>query len=176
MLRVLLSHGRAVILLLYLSLGGIVLLVGERSSSTTPIRWRAVVVVLAALMAAGQAVDRPKLTYPFISWKMYARDTVRHTFQRYHATDDRGVVQEYPFVAVAFSEPRALMERVSRAVEDCACSADDPTVDSIVLGLAAIHRQATGRAMTALHIYDVSLTGPIGAPGVQVLRYSWSAN
>ena len=168
--------GHPVILLMYVSISGVVLLVSLRSFSTAPVRWRATVLLVATLMTAGQSVDRPKLTYPFVSWKMYARDTVRPTFQRYLVTDDRGDIQEYPFVAVAFSEPRALIERVFRAVEDCACSANDPTVDSIVLGLGAIYREATGRAMMALHIYDVSLTGPTGAPGVQVLHYSWSAN
>jgi hypothetical protein len=160
---------------MYLSISWVVLLVSLRGSSTVPIRWRAVVLLVAALMAAGQAVDRPKLTYPFVSWKMYARDMVRPTFQRYLSTDDRGVIHEYPFVAGAFSEPRALIERVFRAVEDCACSAHDPTVDSIIIGLGAIYLKATGRAMIAFHMYDVSLVGPTGAPGAQVLRYSWSA-
>jgi hypothetical protein len=126
------------------------------------------------LMPAGQALWHSRTTYPFVRWDMYGSSTPDSTYPAF-MIEDGGAERHYPFTEVAFSAPRAFMQRLDQLVRDCKCAGGDPLVDSVVSSLAAIHRDRTGRIITRFDVYDVPIHSPADDPGPRSLRYDWRA-
>ena len=138
-------------------------------------RLAAYVGALLRLMPAGQAYWQARTTYPFARWDMYGSTNPPDTYHEFLIRDDPGPEHPYPFADVAFSAPRAFMERVSQMVEACKCAGGDTLVDDVIAALASAHRDRTGRVITRFDVYDPQLgAGPL-EPGRRTLRYDWHA-
>ena len=153
---------------------GIVLLSGRRYLA----RDRAmagVLGVLVVLLAAGHVLRSPRWTYPFERWGMYGNPEAPSGYSEFLMRDDRGPPRLYPFSHIAPIAPRAFMLRVRQMVRLCRCERGDPVVDSLVVALAEIHRERTGRVMTQFEVYDVQRVPGTRNPGPRALRYRWRA-
>ena len=126
------------------------------------------------LMPAGQALWHSRSTYPFVRWDMYGSSTPDSTYPAF-VIEDGGAEQHYPFTEVAFSAPRAFMQRLDQLVRGCRCAGGDPLVDSVITALASIHRDRTGRTITRFEVYDVPIHSASKPAGPRTLRYDWRA-
>ena len=130
---------------------------------------------LLVLMPAGQALWHSRATYPFVRWDMYGSSTPDQSYPEFLIRDGAGPEHHYPFEEVAFSAPRAFMQRLDQLVRACKCTGGDQLVDAVIASLASIHRDRTGRTITQFDVYDVQIkTGARGA-GPRTLRYEWWA-
>ena len=169
MARLLVSY-----LLYFLVTLAIVLASGRRFLARDK-RMAAYVGALLLLMPAGQAYWQARTTYPFVRWDMYGSATPPDTYHEFLIRDDPGPEHPYPFADIAFSAPRAFMERVSQMVDACKCTGSDSVVDAVIAALASAHRDRTGRVITQFDVYDVQLGAGSLEPGRRTLRYDWHA-
>jgi hypothetical protein len=161
-------------LVYFLAALGIVLLSGRRYFPLDR-RMALYLGAVALLMAAGQALWHSRSTYPFVRWDMYGSATPDSTYPAFMIEDGGGAERHYPFTEVAFSAPRAFMQRLDQLVRGCKCAGGDPLVDSVITSLAAIHRDRTGRTITRFDVYDVPIHSAADEPGPRTLRYDWRA-
>lgn len=151
---------------------GIVLLSGRRYLARD--RGMAVFLgVLVVLLSAGHVVRSPRWTYPFERWGMYGNPEAPTGYNEFLVRDDAGPMHFYPFSHIAPIAPRAFMLRVRQMVGACRCDGQDRVVDSLIIALAEIHREHTGRMISQFDIYDVQRVPGSLDPGPRTLRYRW---
>lgn len=64
---------------------------------------------LLGLVGAGQVVDRPRMTYPFVPWSMYSQADVSPEYVEYHAALQSGRAIDFPFHRIIPThEPRSV--------------------------------------------------------------------
>jgi hypothetical protein len=161
-------------LLLYFLAALSIVLLGRRRFSPIDRRMALYLGAVLLLMPAGQALWLSRSTYPFVRWDMYGSSTPDSTYPAF-MIEDGGAEVHYPFTEVAFSAPRAFMQRLDQLVRGCKCASGDPLVDSVITALAAIHRDRTGLTITRFEVYEVPIHHAADEPGPRTLRYDWRA-
>lgn len=133
-------------------------------------------VVITACFPLGQTLRRDEWTYPFSSWTMYSRVRPTLTYWLYMAVDAKGTEREFPFSAIAYSEPRALAAKLDSRLRACQCREGDLSLDTALSSLATVARYRGKGDVTAVRVYRYRLDDPREGPRKLELAYRWAAS
>ena len=141
-----------------------------------------IAVVFVVLCAIGQSAKRPRLTYPFDYWGMYAGASPVRSFYEFIATTADARDFAFPFTIVSpmspgplsgFSTPDPVGFRLIQLNRACACDNGDIRLDAFIKSLAQIHEHQTGHRLIRFAIYERPVV--LGRnPSVRVLKYQLS--
>jgi len=137
---------------------------------------------LSLAFFVGQAWDRPRTTYPFISWSMYGHSAVPPAYHEVIVTTAHGE-HEYPFYIVnsssgplrGYSALDPVKWRVVQEILNCGCDRDDPKLDSLLASLASVYSMEFGHAVRSVKVVFTTTTR-LGEPRKRSERYSWASS
>lgn len=137
---------------------------------------------LAALLLAGHLLNRPSLTYPLDSWRMYGNATTPRFYYELVVTTSNSRRTGFPFSVLTpitpgphdhYSTLNPISWRMVRRAAACRCSDSDWELDALISGLRRAYHQASGDDVLSLEI-RATRVGASGGLGPSRMVYAWA--
>ena len=141
-----------------------------------------VVFAYAGALYVAQTLDRPRLTYPLESWRMYSTVEAPRAYFSFEIQARDGSMRPYPFELLVPASPGLFRNysmmapitwRLVSSHRQCRCGAGDYEMDQMIAGLVRVY-ESSGPHQVSRFLMTATAVSLSGASNEPQLLYTWT--